>query len=111
MMLAQVEGVTTSGLMAFGEKFGFPALLVVALLVGIWKLFLSAKEEREKRDARDEVREEARRVERKEDREAHLGALGKHTDVIAQLGVGLTRLEQKVDNLDRDVAGLKTRAG
>jgi hypothetical protein len=104
MVLAQAEQVTTSGLTAFGEKFGFPALLVVILLLGIWKLFQSSREERKEML-------DSSKAERKEDREAHLGALGKHTEVVAQLGAGLTRLENKVDNLDRDVASMKTRAG
>jgi hypothetical protein len=110
MLPAQVD-VTASGLSDFAGKFGFPALLVIILLVGIYKMLASAKDEREKRDDRDEARELGRRAERKEDREAHLTALGKHTEVIAQLGAGMVRLEQKVDNLDRDVTDLKTRPG
>lgn len=102
----------------FAEKFGFPALLVVMLLIGAYFLLKWQRDEREKRDDkeskeretrddRDEKREEARRQERKEDREAHLGALGKHTEALTVLGAGFVRLEQKVDNLDRDVTDLK----
>jgi hypothetical protein len=109
MLLAQVDPVVTSSAGAFAEKFGFPALLVIVLLVGLWKLLSSSRDEREKRDERDEVREVARRAERKEDREAHLSALGKHTDALTVLGAGFVRLEQKVDNLDRDVSSLKSK--
>jgi Holliday junction resolvase len=104
MLQAQVDPVQVSSLGAFAEKFGFPALLVVVLLFGMWKLFQAAREERKEML-------DSSKAERKEDRDAHLGALGKHTEVVAQLGAGLTRLETKVDNLDRDVTSLKTRTG
>lgn len=99
----------TPAAQSFAEKFGFPALLVVILLLGIYFLLKSARDEREKRDERDEKREEERRAERKEDREAHLSALGKHTEAITLLGAGMVRLEAKVDNLDRDVTDLKSK--
>lgn len=107
MFLAQVDPVVTSSAGAFAEKFGFPALLVIVLLLGFWKMLSSHRDEREKRDLLDEKREDGRRVERREDREAHLSALGKHTDALTVLGAGFVRLEQKVDNLDRDVTELK----
>jgi flagellar biosynthesis component FlhA len=109
MLLAQVDPVVSSSAGAFAEKFGFPALLVIVLLFVLWKLNQGNREEREKRDDRDEKREDLRRAERKEDREAHISALGKHTEVVAQLGASITRVEQKVDNLDRDFLDLKGR--
>jgi hypothetical protein len=109
MLLAQVDPVVTSSAGAFAEKFGFPALLVLVLMFALWKMNQGNREEREKRDDRDEKREDLRRAERKEDREAHLGALGKQTEVIQQLGASLGRVEQKVDNLDRDLFDLKGR--
>lgn len=101
--------VTGAGLSDFAGKFGFPALLVLVLLYGLYKLLDSSKQERLTRDERDVVREGERRAERKEDREAHLNALGKHTEAITLLGAGMVRLEAKVDNLDRDVTDLKSK--
>jgi hypothetical protein len=106
-----MDPVVTSTAGAFADKFGFPALLVLVLLVGLWKMLSSHRDEREKRDERDEKREEARRVEREVDRKAHLDALGRHTDALTVLGTGFVRLEAKVDEVSRDVDGLKAKVG
>jgi hypothetical protein len=93
MILAQgVEQVTTSGLSDFAGKFGFPALLVLVLLFGIYKMLNAAQVEREKRDDRDEKREQDRRLEREADRKAHVDALQANTNA-------LINVASKVDSL------------
>jgi hypothetical protein len=104
-----MDPMQVSSLGSFAEKFGFSALLVLVLLFGLWKLDQANRAERKERDTRDEEREKERRVERRETMDAHLGALGKHTEAVTQLGAGMVRLETKVDTLGRDVGVLKNR--
>jgi hypothetical protein len=104
-----MDPTQVSSIGSFAEKFGFPALLVLVLLYGLYKMNEAHRKERETRDDRDEKREVERRAERKESMDAHLGALGKQTEVISTLGTGLVRLETKVDTLGRDVGTLKGR--
>jgi hypothetical protein len=100
MLLAQAEPtVAASGIMDFAGKFGFPALLVLVLLYGIYKMLDAAKTEREKRDDRDEKREEARRVEREADRKAHVDALTANTASLNTLGIAVVETGHKVDSL------------
>jgi hypothetical protein len=115
-----MDPTQVSSLGSFAEKFGFSAMLVLVLLYGIYKMNEAHRKEREMRDEailkeretrdeRDEKREAERRAERKESMDAHLGALGKQTEVISTLGTSLVRLETKVDTLGRDVGTLKGR--
>lgn len=99
MLLAQAEPVATSGLMDFAGKFGFPALLVLVLLYGIYKMLDAARTEREKREERDEKREDARRAEREADRTAHVNALASHTVSLNTLGGVVIETGHKVDSL------------
>lgn len=99
MLFAQVEPVAVSGIMDFAGKFGFPALLVLVLLWGLWKMLDTARAEREKREDRDEKREEARRIEREADREAHVTALTGNTAALHTLGLAVIETGLKVDSL------------
>ena len=98
-LVAQVEPVATSGLADFAGKFGFPALLVIILLYGIYKMMQAAQAERDKREDRDEKREEARRTEREADRKAHVDALAAHTATLNTLGQAILETGRKVDDL------------
>jgi predicted protein tyrosine phosphatase len=98
MLLAQAD-VTASGLTDFAGKFGFPALLVIVLLLGIYKMLAAATTEREKRDDRDEKREEARRVEREADRKAHVDALMANTATLGTLVEKVADTGRKVEAL------------
>ena len=101
MMLAQapVDISSLGGVGDFIGKYGFPALLVLVLLYGIWKMLEAAKDERDKHDVKDEAREVTRRVERETDREAHLAALDKQGARLDQNTSTLNMLTQTVDRL------------
>lgn len=92
-----VSGIGT--ISSFGEHFGFPALLVVALLYGINRMLEQAREERAFREQLDRDLEKERRAEREIDRAAHLGALEKlgtrfntYTEIISANGEKLSRI-------------------
>jgi predicted RNase H-like nuclease (RuvC/YqgF family) len=93
-----VTQVTTLG--SFAEKFGFPALLVLTLMFGIWQMLKMHRDERDKREDRDEQRELARRSEREADRKAHVESLYANTQA---LGIHLTAIRDDVGKLDDKV--------
>lgn len=87
----------TSSIGSFAEKFGFPALLVLVLLYGIYLMQMRADKKQEQRDADDKQREKDRRDEREADRKAHVEALGQNTSALGNLGSIVQRVESKVD--------------
>lgn len=95
-----VETATTGAVSDFAGKFGFPALLVIILLYGIYRMMESNKDERQKRDDRDEKREEARRIEREADRAAHLAALEVHGKRLEAHTATLNTLGETVRSFD-----------
>lgn len=115
MILAQVETASVGGISDFAGKFGFPALLVMVLLYGIYKLLERATTERKERDEREDKKEEARRAEREADRAAHISALGQNTASLGSLGAIVQRVENKVDALaskvEADVIRLVSKGG
>jgi flagellar biosynthesis/type III secretory pathway M-ring protein FliF/YscJ len=100
MILAQVDVSATGAVSDFAGKFGFPALLVVILLYGLWKMLESNKTERQTRDDRDEKREEARRVEREADRAAHIAALKAHGERLEAHTASLNTVGEAVRGFD-----------
>lgn len=106
LLLSQAAPVDTSSVGAIGDfagKFGFPALLVLVLLYGIYLMQKRADDKQDKRDALDIEREKARREEREADRNAHVQALAQNTSALSGLGEKmdtlLTRTEQNIVRL------------
>jgi predicted RNase H-like nuclease (RuvC/YqgF family) len=106
-----LDPTQVSSIGSFAEKFGFQALLVIVLLVGIWKMLESHKAEREKRDDRDEEREKERRLEREADRTAHVSALAQNTAAVNTLGTAFSKLDDKLDRLHDTLAELRQKTG
>lgn len=110
MHLAQIDTTASSFVGDFAGKFGFPALLVLVLLFGIYRMQERASsareakdkadaEERAAREARDDKREAERRSEREADRVAHVNALAQHTATLNTLGQAVLETGRKVDTL------------
>lgn len=102
----------TSTIGDIGSKFGFPALLVLVLLWGIYKMQERADSARDKRDALDSQREEQRRAEREADRAAHIAALEKHgerlesnTQALGTLGQAVAQQGLRLDRIADAVEG------
>lgn len=109
-LLAQSDPTSVASIGDFAGKFGFPALLVMVLLYGGYKIIERRDAAQEKRDAadtlaraaaqeRDDLREKERREEREADRAAHVAALSQNTASVGNLGTIVSRVEQKVDTL------------
>lgn len=98
-LLAQADPTSFSSIGDFAGKFGFPALLVMVLLWGIYKMQSRADDKQDKREAADAQREKERREEREADRAAHVTALATHTVAINGLSGTVAQLGQKVEAL------------
>lgn len=106
LLLAQTTPIDTSSMGAIGDfagKFGFPALLVLVLLYGIYLMQQRADKKQDTRDQQDIDREKARREEREADRAAHIQALAQNTSALSGLGEKmdalLSRTEQNIVRL------------
>lgn len=99
-LLAQADPTNISGMAGdFAGKFGFPALLVMVLLYGIYKMQQRADTKQDKREESDAQREKERRDEREADRKAHVEALGAHTAALGNLGTLVSGIDRKLDTL------------